>query len=93
MNSNYADVMAASKSERDELKARLDAELKRKWDSMLEDRKVTSQRAIVALVNFMVNEDPAVQAMILEHIPDGDMEALSKIVLKRLAEKAKAKKK
>lgn len=62
----------------------LDPKLKERWDSMLEARGISQQRAVVALVNWIVEQDPLTQLMIFGQAPERDHAQLVRIVLERL---------
>ena len=61
---------------------------KRRWEDMLKERKITSQDAAINLIEWVVRQDPLVQAMIFNQVPPQD--DLVDLVLKRLRERAAA---
>jgi hypothetical protein len=72
------------------LRVRVPEKLRERWEVVLDKRNISSQRALLALIEFAVDEDPLIQAMLFKQTPVEDRDELSKIVLKRLAAKKKA---
>src|SRR4051794_23226777 len=60
------------------------SDLKEKWDGMIEARGISQQRAVVALVRWIIEQDPLVQLMIFGQAPAQDHAQLIKLVLDRL---------
>lgn len=69
------------------IRARIDEELKADWDKMLTARKISQQDALAALMRWIVDEDPLTQNMIFGQTPPGDRAELSRIVLARMAKR------
>lgn len=63
---------------------RVPAELKRKWVAMCDDRKITQQDAITALLWYTTEQDALTQAMLLGQQPARP--DLIEVVLRRLSE-------
>ncbi len=64
---------------------RLDDELKAKWVQTCEARKIVQQEAIQSLIGWFCQQDATVQAMIFDQIPAApDLVAM---VVKRLGKK------
>jgi antitoxin component of RelBE/YafQ-DinJ toxin-antitoxin module len=71
-------------AETENLRVRIGPELKQRFDEMLEARGVTQQRALEAMVEWIVDEDALTQLQIFKQAPLKDRAELSRIVLKRL---------
>lgn len=65
------------------------SDVKEKWDEMLVARGISQQRAAVALVRWILEQDPLTQLMIFGQAPQQDHGALVRIVLERLAKAGK----
>lgn len=71
------------------MRVRVPTPLKERWDKMLEARKISAQRAFVAMMDWIVDEDALTQAMIFGQVPEVDRAELSRIVLARLGKGGK----
>lgn len=70
------------------IKVRMDDEsLLARWREILEARQISQQRAMVALIRWIVGEEPITQAMIFGQVPETDFAELSRIVVRRLGSK------
>jgi hypothetical protein len=54
----------------------------RRWEAMLKARNINQQQALLAMIDWMVDQDPMVQSMILRQQPARD--DLAELVLERL---------
>lgn len=72
--------------ESEQIRVRLIPTLKGRWESVLQSHKITQQAAVVALLEWVADQDPLTRSMIFGQVPDTDRAALSRIVLERLAE-------
>jgi predicted phage tail protein len=76
----------------EQIRVRLQGELKEKWERTLEARKISQQQAVVALLENVVGFDPLLQSMLFNQVPTADRAELSRIVMRRLsAGKSKVK--
>ena len=73
------------------IRVRVPDDVKARWDAAVESRQISTQRALVRLMDWVAGEDPLTQAMIFGQVPGTDQADLSAIVLRRLAESAKGK--
>jgi hypothetical protein len=69
-----------------------DPALLRQWQEMLDARQISQQRAVVALMRFVVEQDPLAQLMIFGQAPADDHAELTRIVLRRLAKPTRSTK-
>ena len=84
--------MAVAEKELTSLRVRVEPDLHAKVEAMLTARGVTVQRALESLLHFIVDEEPLTQAMIVQLVPVDDRSELSRIVLRRLANRGKKRK-
>lgn len=82
---NYGTGMA--RDETDMIRVRLGEPLRNKWKSVLDARKISQQKAIVATIEWIVEQDALLQTMLFGQVPESDTAELAKIVLKRLPAK------
>jgi hypothetical protein len=61
------------------------------WWAALEAHNISNQKALLALIEFALEQDPLTRSMIFKQVPQSDNAALAKIVLDRLATKSKRK--
>lgn len=73
------------------VRIRVSPELKSKWDAMLAGRKISQQDAAVSLMEWLVEQEPLIQTMVLGQVPEADKGELARFVLERLAKGGKAK--
>lgn len=66
------------------IRTRVPSSLKERWDKMLAAHKISQQDAVLALVEWCLDEDPLTRSMVFGQVPDADRAALSDIVLRRL---------
>ena len=73
------------------IRIRLGGDLRKRWKQLIDDRKISQQRAIVAAIEFLCDQEPLTTAMIFQQVPNTDRAELSRIVLDRLAASGKRK--
>lgn len=71
------------------IRVRLSGELKDQWRDTLAARKITQQKAIIALLEFVVECEPSLQLLLFGQVDERDVGEVQKLVLKRLADKSK----
>jgi hypothetical protein len=60
-------------------------ELKAAWVEVLRGRKISQQSAVTALMAWTVKQDPLLQSMLFDQIPETDHADIARIILKRMA--------
>jgi len=60
-----------------------------KWEKLLADHNITTQRALLSLMEWIIEEDPLTRAMIFRQVPMTERATLTKIVLERLSKGGK----
>ncbi len=74
------------------LRIRLRADLKKRLDLLVAEKRTTLQSAISALVEFLLESDPVTQSLLLGQIgSDGDRSAVARFVLSKIAAGGKLK--
>lgn len=61
-----------AQKETDSLRVRLGEDLKPRLDALLADKRITQQAAIVAIIEWLLNQPPLTQSMVLGQIPRDD---------------------
>lgn len=79
-------VLDVEETESEQIRVRLIPTLKGRWERVLESHKITQQAAVVALLEWVADQDPLTRSMIFGQVPDTDRSALSRIVLERLGQ-------
>lgn len=87
--STYGDVMRPVLKTSEMIRVRLQGELRERWHALLQDKKITQQNALESMIDFVVNADQLTQSMLFKQVGTEDHPALERIVLKRLAERAR----
>jgi hypothetical protein len=67
------------------MRIRLDEVKSRKWEELLASHKITQQDAIESAVDFLIDSEPLVRALIFRQVPDADRREIAKLVLSRMA--------
>jgi hypothetical protein len=70
-------------ADKENFRFRLDGKLKEEFMEMCEQRKISQQEAISAVIGWIVNADDLMQSMILGQLPATD--DLVQIVLRRMS--------
>ncbi|MDB5298290.1 MAG: hypothetical protein JWO31_4273 [Phycisphaerales bacterium] len=83
-----APVTVAVVAERDgeSIRVRLTPDVKEPWGEVLDSHNITQQGAVSALIRWALKQDPLTRSMIFGQVPETDHAALSRMVLKRLAD-------
>jgi hypothetical protein len=68
------------------IRVRLDEPVLSEWADVLASHKISGQQAVAAVLAWMTKQDPLTRAMIFGQVPEMDNAALTRIVLKRLAD-------
>lgn len=76
-------------AEQEMIRVRLEPELKERWETTLQGRKISQQRAVTSLIDWLTQQEPLVQAMIFNQVPETDHGELSRLVLDRLGKRKK----
>lgn len=71
----------------EQIRIRVSPDLKAKWSAMLEKRKISQQAAVVALMDWIVDQDPLLQLSIFGQVPESDGANIARIVLNRMSGK------
>ncbi len=67
------------------IRTRVPAAVKKRWDAMLDEHRISQQDAVLSLIEWCLDEDPLTRAMVFRQVPSKDRAELSRIVLRRLA--------
>jgi hypothetical protein len=75
--------------DKESIRIRLEPELRAKWQGVLDARKISQQKAVTAMIGWLVEQDPLMQTMLFDQVPETDKAELAKMVLKRLSSRRK----
>jgi hypothetical protein len=81
------DIALVNTEEKKEKSIRLpiDAQRMEAWEKLLDEKQITQQAALLAMIDWVVAQDPLVQSMVLGQIPASD--DLVRVALRRMAER------
>jgi len=77
-----------SKGDSENLRVRLGEPLKAAFDRLLADKRITQQAAVIAMVEWLIAQNPLSQSMVLGQIPRDDVEVMRLALARAEAEAA-----
>lgn len=63
----------------------VETDLMEKWKKILDERKISQQRAVISLMEWIVGQEPLIQLVIFGQVPAAERRQLSQLVIERLA--------
>lgn len=86
-----ADLAYGSMNTPESMRIPLPPELFAKWRSLLQQKKISQQMAVVALIEWFMNQDDLFQSIILGQLNSDGQADVAELILQRMAGRSKGK--